>query len=113
VNEEMNAARVRPIQIKTRGTKNAYKLARTRERLLFRRKARQHDEDALIDIERHMSIQDSRKFNKHLNDVRRPFEPQEVMCRARNWELLTNKNQVLAKWKEHFEEHLNKGSKSE
>jgi hypothetical protein len=35
------------------------------------------------------------------------------MCRAKNEELLTNKNQVLAKWKEHFEEHLNEGSESE
>jgi hypothetical protein len=35
------------------------------------------------------------------------------MCRAKNGELLTNKNQVLARWKEHFEEHLNEGSKSE
>jgi hypothetical protein len=25
----------------------------------------------------------------------------------------TNKNQVLAKWKEHFEKHLNEGSESE
>jgi hypothetical protein len=29
-----------------------------------------------------------------------------------NEELLTNKNQVLAKWKEHFEGHLNEGSES-
>jgi hypothetical protein len=35
------------------------------------------------------------------------------MCRAKNGELLTNKIQVLARWKEHFEEHLNEGSKSE
>jgi hypothetical protein len=28
-------------------------------------------------------------------------------------ELLTNKNQVLARWKEHFQEHLNEGSDSE
>jgi hypothetical protein len=35
------------------------------------------------------------------------------MCRAKNREFLTNKNQVLAKWKEHFEEHLNEGSESE
>jgi hypothetical protein len=35
------------------------------------------------------------------------------MCRAKNGELLTNKNQVLAGWKEHFEEHLNEGSESE
>jgi hypothetical protein len=35
------------------------------------------------------------------------------MCRAKNGGLLTNKNQVLARWKEHSEEHLNEGSKSE
>jgi hypothetical protein len=35
------------------------------------------------------------------------------MCRAKNDPLLTNKNQVLARWKEHFEEHLNEGSESE
>jgi hypothetical protein len=35
------------------------------------------------------------------------------MCRAKNGEILTNKNQVLARWKEHFEEHLNEGSESE
>jgi hypothetical protein len=34
------------------------------------------------------------------------------MCRAKNGELLTNKNQVLARWKEHFEENLNEGSES-
>jgi hypothetical protein len=35
------------------------------------------------------------------------------MCRAKNGELLTNKNQVLVRWKEHFEEHLNEGSEPE
>jgi hypothetical protein len=35
------------------------------------------------------------------------------MCRAKNGELFTNKNQVLARWKEHFEEHLNKSPESE
>jgi hypothetical protein len=34
------------------------------------------------------------------------------MCRAKNGELLTNKNQVLARWKEHLEEHLIEGSES-
>jgi hypothetical protein len=33
------------------------------------------------------------------------------MCRAKNGKLLTNKKQVLARWKEHFEKHLNEGSK--
>jgi hypothetical protein len=84
-----------------------------KERRLFRKKARQLDEEGLIEIERHRRIRDSRKFNKPLNDVRQPFEPQVAMCRPKNGELLTNQNQVLTRWKEHFEEHLNEGSKSE
>jgi hypothetical protein len=59
MNEEKNAARERAIQNNTRGAKNAYKLARTKERRLFRKKARQLDEEALIEIERHRNIQDS------------------------------------------------------
>jgi hypothetical protein len=35
------------------------------------------------------------------------------MTLAKNGKLLTNKNRVLARWKEHFEEHLNQGSKLE
>jgi hypothetical protein len=56
---------------------------------------------------------DTRKFYMCLNDVRRPFGPQVALCRAKNGELLTNKNQVLARWKEHFEVHLNEGSELE
>jgi predicted SAM-dependent methyltransferase len=36
-----------------------------------------------------------------------------AVCRAKNGKLFTNKNQVLAIWKENFEEHLNEGSESE
>jgi hypothetical protein len=40
VNEEKNAARKRAIQMKTRGVKNVYKLARTKERRLLRKKGK-------------------------------------------------------------------------
>jgi hypothetical protein len=39
-NEEKNAARDRTKQNNTRGAKNAYKLARTKERRLFRKKGK-------------------------------------------------------------------------
>jgi hypothetical protein len=64
VNGEKNA-----IQIKTGGAKNAYKLVRTKERRLFRKNAKQLDEEASNEIERNRSIEDSRKFCKRLNDV--------------------------------------------
>jgi hypothetical protein len=94
-------------------SKSKPKEPRMLTKCLFRKEARQLDEAALIEIERDWSIQDSRKFYKRLNDVRRPFEPEVAMCRAKKSELLTNKSQVLARWKEHFEEHLNEGSESE
>jgi hypothetical protein len=50
-NEEKKSVRERAIQIKTRGVENAYKLARIKERHLFRKKARQLYEEALIEIE--------------------------------------------------------------
>jgi hypothetical protein len=60
---------------------------------LFKEKSRQLDEETLIEIE------DSRKFYKRLNDVKMPFEAQVAMCRAKNGELQTKKDQVLSRWK--------------
>jgi hypothetical protein len=40
VNEERNAARERAIQIKTRGVKNAYKLARTKKKAFVQKKGK-------------------------------------------------------------------------
>ena len=114
VNERKNAARALAIgRMATRGMKNNYRQIRSEERRLFRRKRRQLDEEALEEIERHRSVQDARKFYKRLNDVTRPFEAQVAMCRAKNGDLLTNKDQVLSRWKEHFEEHLNEGAEQD
>jgi hypothetical protein len=44
---------------------------------------------------------------KRFNDVKRPSKAQVVMCRAKNGEQLTKKDQVLYRWKEYFEQHLN------
>jgi hypothetical protein len=106
VNEEKNTLKAIDTQRHTRTAYNNYEQARTKERYLFRRKKRQLEEEALIEVERHRFIQNTRKFYKRLNDVRRPFEALVAMCRAKNSELLTKKDQVLSRWKEHFEQHL-------
>jgi hypothetical protein len=89
VNEEKNTCRVNAIHRRTRAAKEIYRQARLKERNLFKEKSRQLDEEAFIEIERHRSIQDSLKYYKRLNDVKRPFEAQVAMCRAKNGELLT------------------------
>jgi hypothetical protein len=62
---------------------------------------------------RHRSVQDSRKFYKRLNDTRKLFELAVAMCRATNGQLLINKDQMLSKWKEFFEQRLNESYKVE
>jgi hypothetical protein len=64
------------------------------------KKAMQFDEEVLIKMSDIGVFRTHVKFYKRLNDVRRPFEPQVAMYRA-------NKNQLLARWKEQIEEHLN------
>jgi hypothetical protein len=49
-------------------SQDGYKLAQTKERRLFRKKARQLNEEALIEMEQHLSFQE---FYTHPNDVRR------------------------------------------
>jgi hypothetical protein len=73
---------VNAIHRKTRAAKDKYRQAQSDERKLFKEKSRQHDKEALIEIERHRNIQDAHIFYKRLNDVKRPFK-------AKNGELLT------------------------
>jgi hypothetical protein len=91
VNEEKNACRANAIHRLTRAEKDEYKQARTKETNLFKEKPRHLDEETQIEIERHRSIQESRKFYKRLNDMKRSFEAQVALCRAKNGELSTKK----------------------
>jgi hypothetical protein len=77
---------------------NEYSQARRIEKHLFRKQKGQLDDKALIEIEPHHSVRDSRKFYKRLNDTRKTFKPAVAMCRATNGQLLTNKAQVLSRW---------------
>jgi hypothetical protein len=80
-----------------------------RKKHLFRKKKGQLEDQA------YSKSSDSRNFYRHLNDTRKPFEPAVPMCRATNGQLLTNNNndQVLSRWKEYFEQHLNECSEED
>jgi hypothetical protein len=79
---------------------------------LRRKKKGQLDDQTLIEIERHHSVQDSCK-NKRLNDTKKPIEPAVAMCQAMNEQLLTNKYQVLSRWIKYFVQPLNESSEEE
>ena len=51
--------------------------------------------------------QETRKFYKKLNASRNGFVPQADMCRGVDGSLLTDEQEVINRWRQHFDEHLN------
>lgn len=50
---------------------------------------------------------DTRKFYEKLNRSRKGFVPQADMCRDFDGNLLTNEREVVERWRQHYDEHLN------
>lgn len=50
---------------------------------------------------------ETRKFYKKLNKSRTGFMPRAEMCRDKDGGLLTDEREVIERWKQHFDEHLN------
>ena len=61
----------------------------------------------LSELERLRNVNDTRKFYKELNNQRRGFNPRINICRGLDGTLLTNKEDVLNRWREHFDALLN------
>ncbi|XP_058839558.1 uncharacterized protein LOC131695048 [Topomyia yanbarensis] len=51
--------------------------------------------------------QDTRKFYQKLNASRKGFVSQAGICRDKDGSLLTDNHEVIERWKQHFDEHLN------
>ena len=56
--------------------------------------------------------QETHKFYKKLNASRNGFVPQADMCRGVDGSLLMDEQEVINRWKQHFNEHLN-GARAE
>ena len=107
--EEKNEARVKKLTVNTRLAVEHYKTKRREEKRLHRRKKREFQNRTLSELERLRNVNDTRKFYKELNNQRRGFNPRINMCRALDGTLLTNKEDVLNRWREHFDALLNSG----
>jgi len=107
VTERKNRARVRKIERPTRSAVEEYKKLRAEEKRVHKRKKRELQNRTLSELENLRSNNESRKFYKILNTQRRGFNPRVDMCRKLDGTLLTNKTDVLARWREHFDALLN------
>ncbi len=107
VTASKNEARIRKLERPTRSTTENYRRLRLEEKRVHQRKKRELQARTLADLERLRNVNESRKFYKILNAQRQGFNPRVDMCRALDGTLLTNKTNVLERWREHFDALLN------
>lgn len=107
ITAKKNQARVKMLKHNTRANSQSYRDLRRSEKRLHRRKKREFQDRTLLELERLNSINESRKFYKNINDQRRGFSARLNMCRGTDGTLLTSQQDVLNRYKEHFDTLLN------
>ena len=87
---------------------NTYRVARNRACTVNRRKKREAVDRELLDIEKSRREGRMRAEFQGINGIRKGYQPRQGLIRDRNGEFLTNRGKIGNRWKEHFEELLNR-----
>ena len=107
ITQQKNAAYVEKETKKTRTARERYKTLRRVEKRLHRRKKRELEERTMAELEQHHTRTQMNLESFFINCQRRGFNSRLNMCRAVDGTLLTNKNDVLDCFKQHFNSLLN------
>lgn len=105
--DEKNAARKKMMQLRTRGNVDRYKQVLKEQKRVFRKKKRQLEDQEREEMEEFFRANDTRSFYKKINKSRNTYVPQASTCKNLNGDLLTNECEVIERWRQHFESHLN------
>ena len=89
-------------------TEEIRKLQKEKKKLLQRKK-RAHDLKLICDVQEAHSMNESRKYYKAINNAKKSFHARVSVCKRNDGSLVCDKEGVLDRWKEHFNELLNAG----
>ncbi|CAG9573517.1 unnamed protein product [Danaus chrysippus] len=110
--ERKNAARLIYLQSKSSTHKEKFKEERDKARRLLKRKRKASElrqMQALDDAGTRGSV---RTFFKKVNPLRKGFQPRINICRDGEGNALTDKTEILKRWREYFDNLLNVGSEA-
>ena len=82
------------------------KLQREKKKLLQRKK-RSHDLKLISDVQEAHSMNESRKFYKAISNTKKSFHARVSVCKRKDGSLVCDRDGVLERWKEHFNDLLN------
>ena len=86
-----------------------YRTARKEEKRVHKQKKKKKifTEHELEELERLRSNNESKSFYRKLNKSRKDFNPRTILCRNKEGMLLSEEDDILRRWAEHFDELLN------
>ena len=105
---EKNKAYLNMIQKgNTRGNAEMYKNKRKEEKKIHKKKKREYENKRLAELEEFRNTNEVRRFYRNVNSDRKCFKPHTNMCKDSSGKILTDKGEILKRWKEYFNQLLN------
>ena len=90
--------------IQGRFTQIAEKETRKEEKKIH--KKREYYNNKLTELEQLHTANESRKFLRKVNSVRKGYQPHIKTCRNKEGELISDKGSILTRWKEYMEDNM-------
>ena len=90
-----------------RTSTNKYREARRKEKQVHKRKKKQYENEQVERLEELGQQHQTRKFYRDINNLRKDFKPRLTVCKSKNGDIITEKGDILNRWKDHFHELLN------
>jgi hypothetical protein len=91
----------------TRKAVEEYRTARKEEKRVHTQKKKIFIEHELEELEHLRSNNESISFHRKLNKMRNDFQPITILCQNKEGMLLSEDDDILRRWAEHFDELLN------
>uniref|UniRef100_A0A8D8PVV0 Craniofacial development protein 2 n=1 Tax=Cacopsylla melanoneura TaxID=428564 RepID=A0A8D8PVV0_9HEMI len=105
--ERKNQARNIMMNTNTRSNAETYRNLRRESKKVIRSKKREALKQKVKEIDELSKENEQRKFYAAINKMKNGFQPRMNACRDRNGEILTNNEEILNRWTQHFKELLN------
>jgi len=93
----------------TRAKTDEIRMLQREKKKVLQRKKREHELKVISDVQEAHSMNESRKFYKAINNAKKSFHARVSVCKRKDGSLVCDKQEVLERWKEHFNELLNNG----
>jgi hypothetical protein len=95
------------LEITTLRTLQEYRIARKEAKNMCHKKKKLSQENMLQDLQDKFGRNETRKYYESIHNIKHGFQPRTNMCQDKLGNLVAGDAEVLNRWKEYCEEHLN------